>query len=165
MLRQRRESFFESIVKSYGPNLYNLIRSIVLNHDDANDLLQETLIKAWNSIGTFRNEASHSTWLYRIALNEALRHQKRKAIRRRFGLDKRAVPVESPGVDHAEAMLNAAMATLTPRQRSVFALHYFNDLSFADIAHMMNVTEATAKATYYQSATKIKQYIHQHADY
>ncbi len=159
-----RDAFFESMVKDYGPALYNLIRSIVLNHEDANDLLQETLIKAWKALGTFRNEASHATWLYRIALNEALSHQRRMILRNKLLLRKQARSSEQPAVDNAEAMLGAALQMLTPRQRSIFAMHYFNNISFAEIAAMLEIAESTAKATYHQSANKIKQYIHQHAD-
>ncbi|HMM12060.1 MAG TPA: RNA polymerase sigma factor [Bacteroidales bacterium] len=164
MRQQEREAFFESMVKAYGTKLYNLIRSIVLNHDDADDLMQETLLKAWKSLESFRNEASYATWLYRIALNEALRHQQRAALRRRFLLAKPAQSNTAPSADQTESILSAALQTLTARQRSVFAMHYFNSLSFAEIGQLLHVTEATAKATYHQSAIKIKQYIHQHAE-
>lgn len=163
-MHSERDAFFESMVKDYGPKLYNLIRSIVLNHEDADDLLQETLIKAWKAFGTFRNEASHATWLYRIALNEALSHQRRKILKKKLLLWKQTVSSEQPAVDHAEAMLGAALQMLTPRQRSIFAMHYFNNISFAEIAAMLEIAEPTAKATYHQSVNKIKKYIHQHAD-
>lgn len=161
---ENREAFFESMVKAYGPKLYNLIRSIVLNHDDADDLLQETLIKAWTSLGSFRNEASHATWLYRIALNEALKHQQRATLKKRFLFFRPENRMISPAVDDAEAILTAALQKLTPRQRSIFAMHYFDNLTFGDIAAMLGIAEATAKATYHQAANKIKQYIKLLAD-
>jgi RNA polymerase sigma-70 factor (ECF subfamily) len=160
-----RDAFFETMVKDYGPKLYNLIRSIVLNHDDASDLLQETLIKAWKALGTFRNEASYTTWLYRIALNEALRHQRHAALKNKFFRSKPPLKTEPTAVPNAEAVLSAALHMLTPRQRGIFAMHYFNNLSFTEIASMLQIAESTAKATYHQSANKIKQYIHQHAEY
>ena len=67
-----RRKAFEMIVKSYGESLYWKIRYIVLTHDDANDVLQNTFLKAWSNIGSFRGKSKLSTWLYSIAINEAL---------------------------------------------------------------------------------------------
>lgn len=164
MRHDSRESFFELMVKAYGPKLYNLIRSIVLNHDDADDLLQETLIKAWNGLARFRNEASHATWLYRIALNEALKHQRRAALKKRFMFSWSESNQTSAAEEDAETILAAALEKLSPRQRSIFAMHYFDELTFGEIASMLKISEATAKATYHQSANKIKQFIHLYAD-
>ncbi|MCE1201391.1 MAG: RNA polymerase sigma factor [Bacteroidia bacterium] len=164
MWHESREAFFESMVKAYGPKLYSLIRSIVLNHDDADDLLQETLIKAWNGLASFRNEASHATWLYRIALNEALKHQRRAALKKRFMFKRSGNHQTSAAEEDAETVLTAALEKLSPRQRSIFAMHYFDELAFSDIASMLGISEATAKATYHQSANKIKQFIHLYAD-
>lgn len=164
MRHESREAFFELMVKAYGPKLYNLIRSIVLNHDDADDLLQETLIKAWNGLARFRNEASHATWLYRIALNEALKHQRRFALKKRLLFIKDENRSAAPAEANAETVLTAALEKLSPRQRSIFAMHYFDELTFGEIASMLKISEATAKATYHQSANKIKQFIQLYAD-
>ncbi|MBK9290361.1 MAG: RNA polymerase sigma factor [Bacteroidetes bacterium] len=163
-MKQQRTAFFEELVNSYGPKLYNLIRSIVLNHEDANDLLQETMIKAWKGLESFRQEASYATWLYRIALNEALRHQKRASLRRSLQFWQPATQTAQSPAGDVEAVLTAALETLTPRQRSIFALHYFNQLRFDEIAAMLGITEATAKATYHQSANKIRKYIAKYAE-
>ena len=74
---QQRQAF-EELVNLYGPQLYRQIRRMVYDHDDTNDILQNTFIKAWNNLDTFRGDARLSSWLYRIATHEALNFLQRR---------------------------------------------------------------------------------------
>lgn len=155
------------MVERHGRRLYAFLRSMLLSHDDADDVLQETLLKAWKHLPSFRGESSEATWLFRIAINEAIGFQRRKKLRQlallRWADQKRqqtAGPTRDP-----DLLLNEALKLLSARQRAVFVLHYSEQLPFDQIAKVMNMKEGTAKATYHQATEKIKNYLTNHAEF
>jgi RNA polymerase sigma-70 factor (ECF subfamily) len=159
------EANFRKIVADHSRLLYAHIRSIVLDHDDTDDVLQNTFIKAWQNMDSFRNEASLSTWLYRIATNEALQHLRRQRLRKLF-LGSQNISNESAGhgadTNDGEAIkrkLEKAMLTLSVQQRMVFGMKYFNNLKYNDIAKILNLSEGTLKAVYHNAVKKIEKYI------
>lgn len=159
---------FAEVVNTYSEQLYWKVRRMVLNHDDANDILQNVFIKAWNNLGEFHNKAKISTWLYRIAVNESLdflRKQKKTAA---ISAD------EEPTVagqlmaddyfdgDHTEALLQEAIAQLPDVQRVVFNLRYYDEMKYSEISKMLNTSEGALKASYHLAVKKITAYFKTH---
>lgn len=156
------KTFFDQMVSDYSPMLYAHIRTIVLNHDDADDVLQETLIKAWFGLPRFRSGAAVSTWLYRIATNEALgflRRQRWKQWIRPVESLKNDPVADIPATEDAAALLQQALKLLSVQQRKIFGLRYFNETPFREIAEILGLAEGTVKATYHQSVKKIESYL------
>lgn len=155
---------FEEMVRTYSPTLYSQIRRMVLSHDDTDDILQNTFLKAWTNISSFRGEAQLSTWLYRIAMNETLTFINRQ---------KEAIPLDDPEAsianqlmaddyfdgDETEAHLMAAIQTLPPKQQEVFNLKYFSEMKYEDISDLLGTTVGALKASYHIAVKKIEEYL------
>ena len=171
MLRnpQTQRKAFGIIVKQYSQQLYWQVRRIVLNHDDADDVMQNALLKAWNNIDTFRSDSKLSTWLYRIAINESLdfvRKNKRitavSADNEQAGIANMLLADRYFDGDEAQAKLQAAIALLPDVQRTVFNLRYYDDLKYSEISRMLNTSEGALKASYHIAVKKIAEYLKQH---
>lgn len=163
----RREGF-AVLVRQYSEPLYWKVRRIVLNHEDANDVLQNAFLKIWNNLDTFQGKSALSTWLYRIAINEAL-----DFVRRQKNVNSATVSTEDePGVaarlmgddyfdgDEAQAQLQEAVARLPEVQRTVFTLKYFDELKYSEISKILDTSEGALKASYHLAVTKITEYLH-----
>lgn len=165
-----RERAFGEIVRSYTEALYWKIRHIVISHEDANDVLQNTFMRAWNNISDFRGDSRISTWLYRIAINEALdflRKSKKK-------LDTASADDDSmPVVDklmadeyfdgsRAQAILHQAVASLPDVQRTVFTLRYFDDMKYSEMSSVLGTSEGALKASYHIAVKKIVEFLKAH---
>ncbi len=163
----RREGF-AVLVRQYSEPLYWKVRRIVLNHEDANDVLQNAFLKIWNNLDTFQGKSALSTWLYRIAINEAL-----DFVRRQKNVNSATVSTEDePGVaarlmgddyfdgDEAQARLQEAVARLPEVQRTVFTLKYFDELKYSEICKILDTSEGALKASYHLAVKKITEYLH-----
>ena len=163
----RREGF-AVLVRQYSEPLYWKVRRIVLNHEDANDVLQNAFLKIWNNLDTFQGKSALSTWLYRIAINEAL-----DFVRRQKNVNSATVSTEDePGVaarlmgddyfdgDEAQARLQEAVARLPEVQRTVFTLMYFDELKYSEISKILDTSEGALKASYHLAVKKITEYLH-----
>ena len=163
----RREGF-AVLVRQYSEPLYWKVRRIVLNHEDANDVLQNAFLKIWNNLDTFQGKSALSTWLYRIAINEAL-----DFVRRQKNVNSATVSTEDePGVaarlmgddyfdgDEAQAQLQEAVARLPEVQRTVFTLKYFDELKYSEISKILDTSEGALKASYHLAVKKIAEYLH-----
>ena len=163
----RREGF-AVLVRQYSAPLYWKVRRIVLNHEDANDVLQNAFLKIWNNLDTFQGKSALSTWLYRIAINEAL-----DFVRRQKNVNSATVSTEDePGVaarlmgddyfdgDEAQARLQEAVARLPEVQRTVFTLKYFDELKYSEISKILDTSEGALKASYHLAVKKITEYLH-----
>ena len=163
----RREGF-AVLVRQYSEPLYWKVRRIVLNHEDANDVLQNAFLKIWNNLDTFQGKSALSTWLYRIAINEAL-----DFVRRQKNVNSANVSTEDvPGVaarlmgddyfdgDEAQARLQEAVARLPEVQRTVFTLKYFDELKYSEISKILDTSEGALKASYHLAVKKITEYLH-----
>ncbi len=164
----RRERGFRLLTSQYGEQLYWHIRRIVVGHDDAEDALQETLIKVYGSIGTFRGDGKLSTWLYSIATREALNLLRRQT--KLFqSIDALApaltsrLQAETP-LDNkaAEVLFQKALLTLPTQQRIAFNLRYYDELSYDEIARITGKNVNTLKVNYHLATEKIRTYIQQH---
>ena len=160
----QREEAFNQIVKNYGERLYWHIRRIVVVHEDADDLLQETFLKAWKALPSFRGDSGHFTWLWRIATNEALGYLRKKKVRAALqfeSLDARAERVidSDPWFDGdaAERELSKAIASLPDKQRTVFIMRYYEDLSYEQISEITGTSVGALKANYFHAVQRIRE--------
>lgn len=160
------EEAFSLIVDKYSETLYWKIRQIVLTHDDANDILQNTFLKAWQALDTFEGKSKLSTWLHRIAINEALdfirRNKKRMAAADSGGVASMLLADEYFDGDKAQAMLQEAIATLPDVQRTVFTLRYYNNIKYSEMSRILDTTVGALKASYHLAVKKITQYVLNH---
>jgi RNA polymerase sigma-70 factor (ECF subfamily) len=160
---------FELVVRQYSEQLYWQIRRMVLSHDDANDLLQNTFIKAWTNIEHFRGDAKLSTWLYRIALNECLTFLARQRTMNTVSIDSDDSAVFSRlesdtyfSGDKAQLALQQALLTLPEKQRMVFNLKYFQEMKYEEISEIFGTTVGALKASYHHAVKKVEKFLEEH---
>lgn len=160
-----RQKVFPTIVDQYSQALYWKIRSIVLTHDDADDVLQNTFLKAWKNLPTFQGKAKLSTWLYRIAINEALdflRHQKTATLPSAdadLTVANRLMADDYFDGDKSQALLQEAIATLPDVQRTVFTLRYYDEMKYSEMSEILGTSEGSLKASYHVAVQKITDYV------
>ena len=154
---------FEAAVRQYGEQLYWQVRKIVLTHDDADDVVQNAFLKAWNALDTFGGDSKVFTWLSRIAINEALDLLRKNKHRLTVSEDEYSVAsslLADPYFDgtETEALLQEAIAQLPDVQRTVFQLRYFDEMKYSDISHMLGTSEGALKASYHIAVKKISEF-------
>ena len=155
---------FSVLVRKYSELLYWKIRYIVLDHEDANDILQNTFIKAWNNIEDFQNKSKVSTWLYRIAINEALdflRKQKNISLvcaNEDSSVANRLIADDYFDGEETQAQLQQAIARLPEVQRIVFNLRYFDEMKYSEMSELLNTSEGALKASYHLAVKKVTEY-------
>ena len=162
--KQQRRAF-ETVVRQYSEQLYWQIRRLVLTHDDANDVLQNTFVKAWLGIGSFHGDSKLLTWLSRIAINESL-----DFLRRQKNQVAASIDDEEGGVAHllmadnyfdgdeTEAQLQEAIARLPEVQRTVFNLRYYDEMKYSEISRITGTSEGALKASYHIAVKKISDF-------
>lgn len=154
--KSRREAF-EEVVRQYSEMLYWKIRRVVMFHEDADDVLQNTLMKAWTNLDSFRGDCQLTTWLCRIAINESLDHLRKN----QQHADSQPLHDTLLGDayfdgDKAEAMLQEAIAELPDVQRTVFTMRYYDEMKYSEISQILNTSEGALKASYHIAVNKIK---------
>lgn len=163
-----KQAFFANIVAQYSERLYWTVRRIVIDHDDADDVLQNVFVKAWSNMDDFQNRSKISTWLYRIAVNEALDFIRRKKDIASLGDDgnvavaNRLMADDYFDGDRAQALLQAAIASLPDVQRVVFNLRYYDEMKYSDISQLLNTSEGALKASYHIAVKKITVFVKSH---
>ena len=165
---QTQREAFEQVVKMYSEQLYWQIRRMVVSHDDANDLLQNTFIKAWNNLDYFRGEAKLSTWLYRIALNECLNFLNKQRAERSLSIDEvdstLLNKLESDAYfdgDEVQKQFQHAVLRLPEKQRMIFNLKYFQEMKYEDISDILGTSVGALKASYHHAVKKIEVFFNQ----
>ena len=163
---QKRAKAFSSVVRSYQERLYWHIRKMVLSHEDANDVLQNTFMKAWNGLDGFRGESQISTWLYRIATNETLTFLTNKRLKMVSGMDEvedlmlRNLQSDTYfNGNEVEFKLQKAILTLPEKQRLVFNMKYFEDITYEEMEAILGTTTGALKASYHHAVKKIEKYL------
>ena len=163
--KNKQRGAFETIVNQFSEPLYWHIRKMVLSHDDANDLLQNTFMKAWVNIEKFRGESKISTWLYRIAVNECITFLNRQKMRNQVSLSNDEMPLlnflESDEYfegDEVQLKLQKAIATLPEKQRLVFNMRYFDDMKYEAMEEILGTSVGALKASYHHAVKKIEDY-------
>lgn len=159
-----RQQAFTLLVEHFKEQLYWQIRRMVMSHDDADDVLQNTFIKAWMGLDGFRGDAKLSTWLFRIANNETLNFLERQ--RQQYSLDDAAAVgvaarLESDPYfdgDETERQLQEAVASLPDKQRQVFNLKYFEEMKYEDMSELLGTSVGALKASYHHAVKKISDF-------
>lgn len=170
--REKRRAF-EDVVNHYSRTLYWQIRHIVQNHDDTDDILQNTFLKAWKSIDSFAGDSKISTWLYRIAYNESITFLNQQ--RETYSLDATgedddensassyAMQLESDEYidgDRTQMLLQQAIALLPAKQKAVFTMKYFDEMKYEDMANVTGTSVGALKASYHLAVEKITKFFH-----
>ena len=154
---------FRLLVETYSQKLYWHIRRLVILHEDADDALQNTFINVWKSIGNFRSESSLYTWLYTIATNEALTLINKRKRNASVSVDDLNGYFESSQEgstwfdgDEAQLKLQNAILKLPEKQRIVFNLKYYDDMTYEEMSKVLNTSEGALKASYHHAVKKIQ---------
>ncbi|WP_353779499.1 sigma-70 family RNA polymerase sigma factor [Winogradskyella sp. 3972H.M.0a.05] len=161
-----KENAFRELMKLYKERLYWHIRKIVINHDDADDVLQNTFIKVYRSIDKFKGESKLFSWMYRIATNESITHLNKNAKRMQISsaeIQQHAVNSLKADVyfegDAIQHKLQQAIATLPQKQQLVFNMKYFDDLKYSEISQVLETSEGALKASYHIAVKKIEAFL------
>ena len=157
---------FALLMQKYQEQTYWHIRRILVDHDDTNDVMQNTFIKVWRNIAKFRADSKLYTWIYRIATNEAISFIKSNKSKYYVSLDEMTddfgeqleADVHFKG-STIQRKLQKAISTLPNRQRMVFNMRYFDAMSYQDIADVIGVSIGTLKASYHIAAKKIENFL------
>lgn len=161
-----REAAFAILVKKYQEKLYWHIRRMVVDHDDANDVVQNMFIKVWRNLDNFKANSKLYTWLYRIATNESLTYLNKKK-------RKQAAPLETEDYDlsaqlkadpyfdgsEIQVKLQNAIARLPEKQKIVFLMRYYEEMKYDDMSQVLNTSVGALKASYHHAVKKIEKYL------
>ena len=162
----KKESAFKLLLETYQVRLYWHIRKIVLIHEDADDVLQNTFLKVYKGISNFKGQSAIHTWMYRIAYNESIDFLSKKKKHLRLSseelntniLEALEQDIYFEG-DAIELQLEAALLSLPEKQRTVFRMRYYDDLKFKEISEIMGTSEGALKASYHHAAKKVTQFL------
>ena len=168
-LDNSKELAFKTLVKRYKEKLYWHIRKIVISHDDADDVLQNTFIKIFRNIDKFKGDSKLYTWMYRIATNESISFLNSKAKRNQVSnetlnenaLQNLVTDVYFDG-DEIQLKLQKAIAQLPRIQQLVFNMRYFDNIKYRDMSVILETSEGALKASYHIAVKKIKTYLIDH---
>jgi len=164
-----KERGFTAIIKKYQEKLYWHIRRMVVQHEDANDVLQNMFIKVWNGLSNFREDSQLYTWMYRIATNECLtfleQQKKRSSVslsNEENGLSNQLKADKNFDSNKIEWKLQLAMQRLPDKQRAVFNLRYYDEMPYEEMSRVLETSEGALKASYHHAVKKIEDYILNH---
>ncbi len=160
-----RSEAFNLLVKKHQQRVYWHIRRMVINHDDADDLVQDVFIKVWKNLDKFREDAQLFTWIYRIATNECITFLNRKKMKNNVSLGEESEYL----VEHLQSdsyltantiqlKLQKALLALPDKQRLVFNMKYFDNLKYEEISDMLGTSVGALKASYHLAVKKIEKY-------
>ncbi|MFT5167486.1 MAG: RNA polymerase sigma-70 factor (ECF subfamily) [Saprospiraceae bacterium] len=160
------EKGFRTLMEKYQERLYWHIRKMVYEHDDANDVIQNTFIKVYRSIERFEGKSQLYTWLYRIATNESITFLNKKKKKQTTSIDdgetnlsNRLKADEYFDGDEIQMQLQLALERLPEKQRMVFNMRYFDEMSYADISEVLETSVGALKASYHHASKKIESYL------
>jgi RNA polymerase sigma-70 factor (ECF subfamily) len=157
---------FQKLLQNYQKPLYHHIRNIVLNHDDADDVLQNTFIKVFQNLKNFKGDSKLFSWMYRVATNEALTFIKQKAQKNKVSTEE----LQNKTIDNLKAdvffdgneiqiKLQKAIALLPAKQQLVFKMKYFEELKYEEIAVILDTSVGALKASYHHAVKKIEAFV------
>jgi len=164
-----KERAYTSIIKKYQEKLYWHIRRMVIDHDDANDVLQNVFIRVWKGLENFREDSQLYTWLYRIATNECLtfleQQKKRTTVSLsdvETGLTDKIKADQNFDANKLEWKLQLGIQQLPEKQRIVFQLRYYDEMPYEEMSRVLDTSEGALKASYHHAVKKIEDYITNH---
>lgn len=167
------EKAFSLLMKKYDQRLYMHIRRIVTEHADADDVLQNTFMKIWRGLPSFRSEASLFTWMYRIATNESINQLQRRKKHRYFSFDGnteqedeysgQSIVAEAdpqiPAAAEIEKRLKHAIEQLPDKQKIVFSMRYYDELSYEQMSEILGTSVGALKASYHHAVQKVEKHL------
>ena len=163
--RTKNEAF-GILVKKYQQKIYWHIRRMVIDHDDADDLVQDTFIKVWKYLGNFRNDSQLYTWLYRIASNECITFLNKKKQKNNIAIDDMPYDLSDTLADNSQISadkiqlkLQQALITLPEKQRLVFNMKYYDELKYEEISEILGTSVGALKASYHLAVKKIEEFV------
>lgn len=164
-----KEKAFTALIKKYQEKLYWHLRRLVVDHEDANDVLQNVFIKVWRGLENFREDSQLYTWLYRIATNEALTFLEQQKKRSTLslsdveeGLSNKVKSDSNFDANKLEWKLQMAIQHLPEKQRVVFNLRYYDEMPYQEMSRILDTSEGALKASYHHAARKIEEFIRNH---
>ena len=160
------EQHFNRIVLKYGERIYRTVRGMVGTHEDADDIVQETFLKAYKNIDSYKGEADIGTWLTRIALNLTYSGSRRKKLSdnpiedymEKISSDT-ALPEVAAEEKERRMIVEKGLKRLPEKQRAVFVLRMYEEMKFSEIAALMGTTESASRANFHQAMTKLKKFV------
>src|ERR1043166_5899188 len=165
MFREERSKLqaFEQLLDLYQKKIYWHVRRIVISHDDADDVVQNTFIKVWENLGTFREDSRLYTWMFRIATNEALQFLRKKRSDTHVSVDDlgeelsaRLITSSHFNGNTAELKLQEAILKLPEKQRLVFNMRYYENMKYEDMEQVLGTSTGALKASYHHAVKKIE---------
>ncbi|MFD2523257.1 RNA polymerase sigma factor [Emticicia soli] len=167
---ENRQKGFEQLIKKYQQKIYWHIRKMVIDHDDADDVVQETFIKVWQGLQNFRGDAQLYTWIYRIATNESLNFLQKKRRQNHVPLEnddsldllntlENSISQNYVSGDEIQLKLQKALLQLPDKQRLVFNMKYYEDMKYEDIAEITGTSVGALKASYHLAVKKIEEFL------
>lgn len=161
-----KEKAFTAILKKYQEKLYWHIRRMVVDHEDANDVLQNVSIRVWNGLENFKENSQLYTWLYRVATNECLTFSEQQRKRTSVSFDEVSTGLENKlkadkhfDASKLEWKLQLAIQQLPKKQKIVFQLRYFDEMPYADMSQILETSEGALKASYHHAVKKIEEFM------
>lgn len=162
-----RDEAFGLLLEKYQQKIYWHVRRFVLDHEDANDLVQDIFLKVWKNLDKFRADAQLYTWIYRIASNECITFLNRKKHTANVSLDDENSSYLAESLtetsyfngDQAQLKLQKALLTLPDKQRLVFNMKYFDDLKYDEISAILGTSVGALKASYHLAVKKIEKFL------
>lgn len=157
---------FNILMEMYKEKVYWIIRRMVIDHDESNDISQEVFVKVWKNISKFKGDSKLYTWIFRIATNEALTYLRKK--KRRFFIpiidveDELASSLESDAYysgDEIQMRLQKAILSLPEKQRLVFNMKYFEEMKYKDMSEVLEISVGGLKAQYHHAVKKIENFL------
>jgi RNA polymerase sigma factor (sigma-70 family) len=161
-----RNEAFNLLLKKYQQKLYWHIRRMVIDHDDADDLIQDTFVKIWKNLPGFRSDAQLYTWMYRIATNECITFLNKKKQKNNISLDDVAYELADTladstyfNGDQAQLKLQQAILTLPEKQRLVFNMKYYDDMKYEEMSEVLGTSVGALKASFHLAVKKIESFL------
>jgi len=161
-----RNEAFNLLINKYQQKIYWHIRRLVVDHDDTDDLVQDTFIKVWKNLEKFRNDSQLYTWIYRIATNESITFLNKKKTQNNIPLDEVSTELAETltassyfNGDKIQMKLQQALLTLPDKQRLVFNMKYFDDMKYEEISAVLGTSVGALKASYHIAVKKIEEFM------
>lgn len=164
---EKASKAFETLLQAYSEPVYWQIRRMVLNHDDANDIVQNVFVKAWTNLHNFRGDAKLSTWLFKIAVNESINfiNKEKNRLQHMAESDGDSFLIKNLEADShfdgdaLQLELQKAIARLPEKQRLVFNMRYYDEMKYEDISEVLGTSVGALKASYHHAVKKVTEYL------
>lgn len=165
-LLNQEEKAFKRLLDLYQKRLYWHIRKMVITHENADDVLQNTFLRIYKSLPGFKQKSSLNTWMFRIAYNESIRFLELEKKKKHYSFDDLSKTyIDSLAADpffegdEAQVKLQIILAKLAERDRRIFQMKYYDDLKFHEIADILNINQNTLKTSYYRTVKMVEKNI------